>query len=140
MSEFVCEHNGHDVLCTFCKHTNPHKKCDDCDRKCALMQDVKCVPVSDMQIVQQPSSSILTEAARAVDGPRRDDYGSPHNNHTRTAAMWSAYLGVTVTAEQVCFMNILQKVSRAANRVTRDTLVDIAGYARNVELVQSKAK
>ena len=82
--------------------------------------------------------TILEEAAKAVDGPRNEDYGHPLDNHGRTAALWSAYLGIPITPEQVCFLNVLQKISRGMNRITRDTLVDIAGYARNVEMVQAE--
>lgn len=83
---------------------------------------------------------ILHEAKNVVHGPRHDSYGSPLDNHTRTAQLFTAYLskkypGITLDAVDVCMLNILQKVSRSANAVTRDNLVDIAGYAANVELI-----
>ena len=78
---------------------------------------------------------ILKEAARVVDGPRQESYGHPLRNHARTAALWSAYLGVTITPRQVCMLNSLQKISRDANRAKRDNLVDLAGWARNAEMV-----
>ena len=80
--------------------------------------------------------SILAEAAAVVDGPRRADYGTPAENHGRTAALWSAYLGVPIAARDVCMLNVLQKVSRDRHGVKRDNLVDIAGYARNAELCE----
>lgn len=80
--------------------------------------------------------SVLAEATKIVDGARRAAYGTPQENHTRTAEMWSTYLGVKVTARQVCMLNILQKISRDAHAATHDNLVDIAGYARNAELVE----
>lgn len=87
--------------------------------------------------------SILEDAIVAVGGARLEDYGHPLVNHTRTAALWTAYLRerITgeVTAEDVCFLNILQKVSRSmaqSERVKEDTLVDIAGFAENVERIQ----
>lgn len=86
----------------------------------------------------EPKKSVLQEAAAIVDGPRRESYGTPFDNHSRTAAMWSAYLGRRVTAHDVCMLNILQKASRDAHRPTRDNLVDIAGYARNAELVDEE--
>jgi len=82
--------------------------------------------------VEERPLSILTEAAEAIDS--HADYGAPLENHTRTAALWSAYLGITITARQVCMLNVLQKVSRDAHSAKRDNLVDIAGYARNAEL------
>lgn len=83
--------------------------------------------------------NILTEADRLIHAERNKTYGHPLENHGRTAALWSAYLGVQITAEQVCYLNILQKVSRTASGVPhRDTDVDIAGYAGNVEMIQDK--
>lgn len=80
--------------------------------------------------------SILSEAEAIVGGARRADYGTPLANHSRTAALWSVYLGITVTPRQVCMMNVLQKVSRDANAPKRDNLVDIAGYAENANLCE----
>ena len=84
--------------------------------------------------------TILEEASRVVDGDRQNDYGHPLDNHGRTAAFWSTLLGIEITPEHVCIMNMLQKISRSMNRMTRDSLVDIAGYARNVEMVQDRRK
>lgn len=80
--------------------------------------------------------SILSEAADIVGGSRQADYGTPLANHSRTAALWSAYLGIPVTARQVCMMNVLQKVSRDVHHSKRDNLVDIAGYAENANLCE----
>ena len=82
--------------------------------------------------------SILAEAEKIVHGRRREDYGSPSQNHGRTASLWSAYLGVEVSADDVCAMNILQKLSRLKHAYTRDSLVDIAGYAANVEMMHAE--
>lgn len=73
---------------------------------------------------------ILDEAA-AVVRDRQAKYGRPEDNHRDTAALWSVFLGVRVTARQVCLMNILQKISRERCAPARDNLVDIAGYAQN---------
>lgn len=81
------------------------------------------------------SMTILEEAGDAVEGLRNEEYGTPLENHTRTAEMWSGYLGVPVSPTDVCLMNVLQKVARGRHYTTRDTLVDIAGYARNVEMI-----
>lgn len=90
------------------------------------------------------SESILQEAQRIVDGARQNDYGHPLDNHGTTANMWNAFLSrkhgleFKLDAEDVCMLNILQKISRQANRYTRDNLVDVAGYARNVEMVRNE--
>lgn len=77
--------------------------------------------------------SVLTEARDIAGGARNDDYGRPVINHSRTAALWSAYLGTEVSAADVCALNILQKLSREKHRPKRDNRVDIAGYAANLD-------
>lgn len=81
---------------------------------------------------------VLSEASRVVDGNRRNDYGTPLENHARTARFWSAYLGKALLPEDVCMLNILQKISRGMHTVTHDTLVDIAGYARNIQIIKQE--
>lgn len=76
----------------------------------------------------------LSEAAEVVDGPRREAYGHPADNHTRTAMMWTAYLGINVTPRMVCMLNMLQKISRDRHSAQHDNLVDLAGWARNAEM------
>lgn len=78
---------------------------------------------------------MLMEAQRLVHGARGADYGPPLDDFSRTAAMWSAILGVPVTAEQVGLCMIAVKLSRLCNSMKRDSLVDIAGYAEAVQMV-----
>lgn len=82
--------------------------------------------------------NILEEANNIIHGKRGEDYGHPYFNHTLTAQYWSVFLGQEITAEDVCFLNILQKIARANTSITRDTLVDMAGYSGNIEMVQEK--
>lgn len=82
--------------------------------------------------------TILEEAEYIVTGDRQRDYGSPSKNHGRTAKLWSVYLNTDITAEQVCMLNVLQKIARSMNKLTRDTLVDISGYARNIEIIHDE--
>lgn len=89
---------------------------------------------------QDNSPSCLSMADYVVSGNRRNDYGTPLDNHSRTARLWSAYLGHEVSPEDVCMLNILQKISRGMHSITFDTLVDICGYARNIELIQEAKK
>lgn len=83
-----------------------------------------------------PRRSILAEAAAVVDGDRQRDYGSPAENHGRTAALWSAYLQTSISAADVCVLNILQKLSRERYCAKRDNLVDVAGYAENLDRIR----
>ncbi len=80
---------------------------------------------------------------KIVTGKRQNDYGTPTQNHGCTARMWTAYmerkgLCVTLTAEDVCMFNILQKISRGAHSLNEDTLMDIAGYSANAASIQAE--
>lgn len=69
---------------------------------------------------------------------RAETYGDPRPNMNRTAALWSAYLGHTVTPHDVAMCMILVKASRAkAGGDARhgDNYVDIKGYAEIAELL-----
>lgn len=86
-------------------------------------------------IIQNWSTSVLEEAKSIVGGARQADYGTPLENHQRTADLWNAYLGTqAITPRMVCMMNVLQKVSRDRHAPKHDNLVDIAGYAENAHL------
>ncbi len=98
--------------------------------------------------------TILEKAERIVMGDREERYGPPKENHTCTAALWNAYLDrrkwaatnktgaafYTITPEDVCFLNILQKISRCANTITKDNLADMAGWARCVERIMDASE
>lgn len=79
--------------------------------------------------------NILLEANEITGGERHDSYGHPRADFTRTAQLWSAFLGITITPEQIPLLMILLKVSREANKHKRDNLVDISGYARTREML-----
>ena len=66
-------------------------------------------------------------------GDRREAYSHPLDDYTRTAAMWSAILGIEVTPEQAMLCMICVKISRESYRHGRDNLADIAGYANCIE-------
>jgi hypothetical protein len=90
--------------------------------------------------------TVLDEADRITQEDRQRYYGHPYDNHGNTADLWRAYLqrrcgvDLELTGEDVCMMMILLKVSRHANRSHRDNLVDIAGYARNVEQIAKRVE
>ena len=86
--------------------------------------------------VDSPVENAVVRAVRVVIGERNDDYGNPLFNHSVTAELWSAYLGAPITPEQVCMLNILQKISRSVTVITPDTLADIIGYTMNIEIIQ----
>ena len=80
--------------------------------------------------------NILQEAANIVDKDRGKIYGPAEVGFQRTAAMWSALLGVEVSAKQVCMCMIALKLQRlSVSPDHRDSLVDIVGYASLMEVV-----
>lgn len=81
------------------------------------------------------SDSILTEAEHIINGQRRDDYGEVLPSFQRIADLWSPILGVTVTPEQVALCMIQLKIARTLHGWTRDSVVDIAGYAGCLEKI-----
>ncbi len=75
-------------------------------------------------------SEILQQADKAISGQRELDYGSPENNFSLIAKLWSAYLGETISPVDVSMMMCLLKIARIKNGGgTGDSFVDLAGYA-----------
>lgn len=89
------------------------------------------------------SESVLLEAERVV-AQRMDCYGAPFDNHSATADYWKTYIfrefGVVVPLgpEHVCWMNVLQKISREHNEALRDNKTDVAGFVKNVQMVEEE--
>jgi Domain of unknown function (DUF6378) len=82
--------------------------------------------------------NILQEADRITSVDRNDDYGHPRTDFQRTAVFWSAIFGFPVTPEQVALCMIALKLSREVHKHKRDSIVDIAGYARTLEMLYEK--
>lgn len=85
---------------------------------------------------------LLKQAAEATGSSRNLEYGEPWNNLTATAALWQAYLEgkyggkivdplqFTLSAEDVAWLNVLQKISRTFHGKTKlDTYIDAAAYS-----------
>lgn len=110
--------------------------------------------LSDEQIAKL--QALASSAVEVITEARNLDYGQPYDNHLTTARLWSEYLAMkrrverrdegdclamevspALTPEDVCFLNILQKISRTFHgSITNDTLVDIIGYALNIKSIQ----
>ena len=94
--------------------------------------------IHDSAKFQDPpaTESVLGEATRLTDRTRKDVYAHPSINFDRIARMWSVILGVDVTPEQHALCMIAVKISRLVESPGhRDSLVDVAGYARTIELL-----
>lgn len=69
---------------------------------------------------------------------RGRSYGHPREDFARTASLWTAYLGHTITTEDVPMLMILLKVSRQRHRHKLDNLEDIQGYAETRKMLEDK--
>lgn len=86
--------------------------------------------------VSPPRSDILRDAHAAICNDRNASYGEPRDNFSAIAQMWTIYLQKklghleNLSAKDVGDLFILAKMGRNIHgNTTRDTYVDIAGYA-----------
>lgn len=120
MTEYVCMKDG-ECLCG----TTHMASCNMSIRRDALPPTG---PVA--------TESVLAEAAQLTNRTRKDVYAHPSINFDRIARLWSVILGCDVTPEQHALCMIAVKISRLVETPGhRDSLVDIAGYARTIELL-----
>lgn len=84
-------------------------------------------------------AEVLHRAEQCVCGQREQDYGTPENNFRAIAEFWTAYLNraciansgyADIDATDVAMMMALLKIARIAGGAgTRDSFIDLAGYA-----------
>lgn len=91
------------------------------------------VDKKDLEALQKEVISrayILDEAKKCVCGQREQDYGSPEDNFKIIAELWTAYKKVDFSPVDVSMMMALLKIARiATGTATKDSFVDLAGYA-----------
>lgn len=84
----------------------------------------------EIERVGWKATDIVGVALELVGGDRATQNGDKVDNHQNIAALWSAFLGVQIAADQVALMMVLLKVARTkTGRLNRDDYVDMAGYA-----------
>lgn len=84
------------------------------------------------------SETVLQEAERVINGPKRDDYGPALESFSKIAMGWEIIIGVTVTPEQVALCMDWLKTCRWLNGQQHDSLVDKAGYTGLIEVMQKE--
>ncbi len=80
---------------------------------------------------------LLEKAIDVTCNSRQAEYGTPRENLTNTADLWNAYFEAKyvgyvekITAEDVAWLNTLQKISRATSgQAGDDTYLDAAAYS-----------
>jgi len=116
--------------------------CHDLCKSQETVEDIKAInqriheqsePVHDSPKLSV-RAEVLREAEKVVCGHREHDYGTPENNFTAIAELWDAYLnhiyGEKLSARDVAIMMCLFKIGRTTyGKGTKDTFVDLAGYA-----------
>ena len=72
----------------------------------------------------------LESAIEIVCKDREDTYGSPENNFSLIAELWTVYTGKKLTAKDVAIMMALLKIARIkTGKFKADNYIDLAGYA-----------
>jgi len=85
------------------------------------------------------ADALLNEAKEIINGPRQDDYGNAETSFNAVAAMWSAFLGHSISAHQVAVCMALLKAARLRNGPHKDSALDAASYfALSYELSESQ--
>lgn len=104
-------------------------------------------PTANPENPVEPRNGILVEAEILVNGQRQQDYGDKLQNFSQIAMLWQGYLAMklrpvcAITPEDVSMMMILVKMARLAKSPDHeDSLVDIAGYARCMDMLQQERK
>ncbi len=75
-----------------------------------------------------PMKSVCLEAHDLTNGARRESYGHPLDDYTRTVAIFKAWTGIDLTPEQGVKFMICVKQSREHNLPHRENRVDACGY------------
>ena len=83
----------------------------------------------------------ILEAARiCVCGDREQDYGSPEDNFSIIAELWSGYIGTMICPKDVAMMMALLKIARIKKGDKADSFIDLAGYAACAGEIAAKSE
>lgn len=76
------------------------------------------------------ADDILATAANLVGGSRHEAHGDKHECFGMIAELWSAYIGIRLSPEDVACLMALLKVARiGSGKHNPDNWIDLAGYA-----------
>lgn len=101
----------------------------------------------ELETINRNPETICQEADRLVSHDRGNDYVHPLEDFSRTGSLWAPILSdwakmtdgdEPISPELVGLCMIALKISREINRPKRDNRVDIAGYAKCLEMINEK--
>ena len=73
-------------------------------------------------------AEVLRLAEKCVCGGRDSDYGTPEDNFSTIAKLWTIYCGTMFTAKDVAMMMALLKIARIrSGHYSADSYVDLGG-------------
>lgn len=111
--------------------------CDTCDTTDANNRNAPIMPEQKKERAKElMGEDIFNTAKNIINGHRQDDYGTPEDSFQNIANYWNAYLWQIadkredgLTAKDVAIMMVLFKIARLGHGYTKDSVVDICGYA-----------
>lgn len=72
---------------------------------------------------------VLEEAVKCVCQDREGQYGSPENSFNEIAKLWTVWLGMKITPQDVAVMMAMLKIARIkTGRFKEDSYIDACGY------------
>lgn len=111
--------------------------CDTCDSTVINPDMVnRNAPIMPERKKELMGERIFNTAKNIINGHRQDDYGTPEDSFQNIANYWNAYLTQIadkreegLTAKDIALMMVLFKIARLGHDYTKDSVVDICGYA-----------
>lgn len=87
------------------------------------------------------ANKIAQTATKLVSGSRARTHGDKHETFATIARLWSAYVGVSISAEDVAHMMVLLKIARTqGGQHNLDDYVDMCGYAACAGEIAAKVR
>lgn len=115
----TCQH-------AFEEHNEEGCLVDGCSCKEMLLDDF----TGRVQELEKLEDKDITEGRSRVDGERQQEHGNPVDNLKKIAIIWSALIGIQITAHDVAvMMGAFKNVRQMANPEHEDNLTDVEGYA-----------
>lgn len=108
------------------------------EKHCADSMGIPCYDQS-FNLIDDKTMSICQEADHLVSVDRQNQYGHPSDNFSDISVGWNVIAETqNITAEKVGLMFIWAKICREKFKHKRDNLVDIAGFAKTIDLIDER--